>query len=74
MYDFIFLFFIPFSVTRVEVNNYQEQRTIYNVIATIYGGVEPGMCVCVHCLYVADYVLCSMRTLQPNTVYYVVGY
>ncbi len=24
------------------VNNYQEQRTIYNVIATIYGGVEPG--------------------------------
>ena len=53
VYVFIFLFFIPFSVTRVEVNNYQEQRTIYNVIATIYGGVEPGVCVCVRaCVFV----------------------
>ena len=26
----------------LEVNNYQETRTIYNVIASIYGAVEPG--------------------------------
>ena len=26
----------------LEVNNYLERRTIYNVIANIYGAVEPG--------------------------------
>ena len=32
----------PHSLTYLEVNNYQEERTIYDVTATIYGGVEPG--------------------------------
>jgi hypothetical protein len=29
----------------LEVNNYLERRTIYNVVANIYGAVEPGMLV-----------------------------
>ncbi len=33
---------LMYSETYLMVNNYQEQRTIYNVIATIYGRVEPG--------------------------------
>lgn len=35
-------FYPIISVTLLQVNNYQEQRTIYDVIATIYGSVEPG--------------------------------
>ena len=27
----------------LEVNNYLERRTIYNVVANIYGAVEPGV-------------------------------
>ena len=30
------------SSTYIEVNNFQEERMIYDVIATIYGTVEPG--------------------------------
>ena len=30
------------SLTYIEVNNFPEERMIYDVIATIYGTVEPG--------------------------------
>ena len=34
---------LPFhSATYIEVNNYQTEKFIYDVTATIYGGVEPG--------------------------------
>ena len=33
------------SQTFIQVNNYQEQRTIYDVIGTIYGQVEPDQMV-----------------------------
>ena len=37
---------LPFySQTFIQVNNYQEQRTIYDVIGTIYGQVEPDQMV-----------------------------
>ena len=26
----------------IQVNNYQEEQTIYDVTATIYGSMEPG--------------------------------
>jgi len=35
------LFFF-LSVAELVVNNKQSQKTIHNVIATLYGGVEPG--------------------------------
>ena len=34
-----------FSQTFIQVNNYQEQQTIYDVIGTIYGQVEPDQMV-----------------------------
>ena len=30
------------SYTELTVNNYQEQRIIYNVVAKLYGSIEPG--------------------------------
>ena len=36
------------SVTFMEVNNRQVEKFIYDVTATIYGGVEPGRTECSH--------------------------
>ena len=39
------MFKSPCSETFIQVNNYQEQQTIYDVIGTIYGQVEPDQMV-----------------------------
>ena len=31
------------SYTELVVNNYQKEKVIQNVVAKLYGGVEPGM-------------------------------
>ena len=31
------------SYTELTVNNYQEEKMIHNVVAKLYGAVEPGM-------------------------------
>ena len=33
---------ITCSFTQLVVNNYQEERVIYNVVAKLYGAIEPG--------------------------------
>ena len=38
----ILLIFFFFSSVRLEVNNYLDNRTIYNVIGRINGAVETG--------------------------------
>ena len=34
--------FTFYSYVYLNVTNYQEERIIYDVVATIYGSVEPG--------------------------------
>ena len=56
------------SVTYMEVNNRQVEKFIYDVTATIYGGVEPGRTECSHnCIFrpLVAPLLCS-RHCSPG--------
>ena len=43
----MFLFACFYSVAELMVNVYQTQKNIHNVIAKLYGGVEPGEFLCI---------------------------
>ena len=42
MHDMYIIHFMHYSTVVLQVTNELEERTIYNVIGTIYGRMEPG--------------------------------
>lgn len=53
-----------FSLTYLEVNNYLINKTITNVIATVYGAVEPGkMCHSVKCR-LRFFIFCNIQIVM----------
>ena len=54
----------------LEVNNYLERRTIYNVVANIYGAVEPGMFdVHVYVYTCMLYMVCVLLYIHVHSSY-----